>query len=94
MSYIYGDWNHVFSDIPGVTELRFVFDIDANKIVVAQIATNCSAEDKGKVWKSISEDQIKDLHDSIISGNEEIFDIPVDYGLELSDYLPAWASFC
>jgi hypothetical protein len=89
MSYIHGEWNHIFADL-GQRTVRFVYDVREEKLLAAHLKRLPSEKVS---WKPLNELQLADLADSLHHGNEEVFDVPVDYGLELSDNLPGWASF-
>jgi hypothetical protein len=93
MNYVHGTWNHLFADIAGESEVRFVFDTNENKLLVGQICTNRSLSQDNKGWKPLNAIQMDDLFDSLTHGNEEIFDCPADHGLEWTDELPSWAQF-
>lgn len=36
--------------------------------------------------------EFDDVEDSIVNANADVFDDPAEYGLELTDDLPAWAA--
>jgi len=64
--------------------VRFIFDVNANKIIFMQISYN-------QKWNASSPEAMADVQDSLVNGNEDAIKNPDDYGLVVTSKLPEWA---
>lgn len=86
--YLSGNWGHIFDGEQHERMTRIVVDVDAQKLVFAQVQRIRSMESS---YKEAELAEMADLEDSLLNGNSELFDDPAGYGLIVTEGLPGWA---
>lgn len=87
--YITGNWTHIFEGEKAERPVRIVIDASAQTLLKMEVAANRSMYDSYRLPTRIEFD---DVEDSIVNANADVFNDPAEYGLELTDDLPAWAA--
>lgn len=83
--YVVGDWEHIFSNTKGASDIRFAFDTIENKIIAMQIRLGAGYEDATSV-------AVAEVQDSLLNANEEVLSNPVGNGFNFTNDLPNWAT--
>lgn len=79
-----GEWMHLFGVGSTETRCRIVIDLAQPKLIAAQEWT-------GLKFEHIRSARLEDLADSVLNANEAQTD-PTEWGLDLTDEVPEWAS--
>lgn len=87
--YISGIWSHLFKDDQGERTTRILIDATSQKLIRMDIQANRAINDS---FRQASRDEMADVEDSLVNANSELFDMPDDYGLELTNALPEWVT--
>lgn len=91
MQYIHGQWAHKFPSSPTRdTTCRILVDADKETLVAGEICTRLEGSEPAG-WRPMRASERADLLDSLKHGNEEMFEKPKDFGLDVSDDAPDWA---
>ncbi|MBX8556969.1 hypothetical protein K5D56_25620 [Pseudomonas cichorii] len=85
--FITGDWGHLFAGEKFERTTRIVVDTSSQLLVAAQVQRSEALDS----FTQASREEMKDLQDSIVNANGEIFEQPDDYGLMECETLPSWA---
>ncbi|WP_046483553.1 hypothetical protein [Pseudomonas veronii] len=85
--FITGDWGHLFAREKNERTTRFVIDTSSQFVVAAQVQRGEASDS----FTNASREEMKDLQNSLVNANGEIFERPGDYGLTVCEELPAWA---
>lgn len=85
--FITGNWGHIFEGEKSERMTRIVVDTCSQLLVAAQVQRNGPTDSFTQAFR----EEMKDLQDSLVNANGEIFDRPGDYGLTLCEELPSWA---
>lgn len=80
--YISGEWEHDFGDSQQST-VRFVADVNNLKLIKLEVLGNDG-------YRLASKSEFLDIEDSLLNGNDEVFDNPDDFGLKLTSEIPSW----
>jgi hypothetical protein len=92
MRYIIADpdqgcgWDHIFEEDGRDVEreTRFVFDLEEDRLVTADIRRDWK-------WRAASAEELSDLQDSLVDANRDALDYPDEWALIEDDVLPDWA---
>lgn len=91
MQFIHGQWAHKFPSSPTRdTTCRILVDADKETLVAGEICTRLEGSEPAG-WRPMRASERADLLDSLKHGNEEMFDNPKNFGLDVSDDAPDWA---
>lgn len=85
--FITGDWGHIFAWEKNVRSTRIVLDTSSQLLVAAQVQRSEASD----TFSQASREEMKDLQDSLVNANGEIFERPSDYALTVCEELPSWA---
>lgn len=84
-------WGHLFTDPDTGKDreyyVRFVADVETQKLLLAQIQWDANG-----AFELASDDDLKDIEDSVIDANDAIAKADDFDEVELTDDLPDWAS--
>ncbi|MBM5458664.1 hypothetical protein H8F21_13925 [Pseudomonas sp. P66] len=86
--YLSGNWSHIFDGEEHERMTRIVVDAETKKLVFAQVQRIRSMSTS---YSEAHPAEMKDLEDSILNANCEVFDDPADYGLTGTEAMPGWA---
>lgn len=89
--YICGEWSHIFGGGQGETGTRILLEADTQKLIRLDVQASRAIYDS---YRAGSDDELADVQDTLVNANAELFDNPADFGLTLTDTLPAWALDC
>lgn len=84
--FITGDWDHIFAWEKTKRATRFVIDTSSQFVVAAQVQRSEASDS----FTEATREEMKDLQDSLVNANGEIFERPGDYGLTICEELPSW----
>lgn len=85
--FITGDWGHIFAWEKNERLTRIVVDTSSQLLVAAQVQRSEASD----TFSQASREEMKDLQDSLVNANGEIFEQPGDYRLTVCEELPSWA---
>jgi len=84
--YVFGEWDHIFSEQRGATETRWVFDRSIWRLVALQVREKAAAP-----WQEGFASERTDVEDSLTSANQEPLWNCEEYGLAEANAPPEWA---
>ncbi|PBV09294.1 hypothetical protein CJU35_05425 [Pseudomonas aeruginosa] len=87
--YITGNWSHIFEGERSERMTRVVLDATTRKVLALQIQRNRAVTDS---YGLSTRTELLDVEDSMVNANQELFDDPGAFDLELTDSMPDWAS--
>ncbi len=87
--YLSGHWNHMFKGEEHERMTRVVIDVEAKKLVFAQVQRIRSITSS---YSEALQPEMLDLADSIENANSDLFDDPSDFGLVVTEGIPEWAA--
>ncbi|MPQ69495.1 hypothetical protein [Pseudomonas sp. MWU12-2323] len=88
-SLLVGTWDHLFDGDKGERTTRIVLDASTYKLIHMEVQANRAIIDS---YRKATLPEIKDVEDSLVNANAELFDSPEEFGLQATSELPAWAS--
>lgn len=96
MRYVIADeegslWGHIVSQDGPEIMTRFVYDREAECILVAEQMGTVNNEDGSHSWVPLGGEVLADLEDSLKHANDDALANPDDWGLVESDEVPFWA---
>ncbi|WP_427121532.1 hypothetical protein [Pseudomonas aeruginosa] len=87
--YITGNWSHIFEGERSERMTRVVLDATTRKVLVLQVQRNRAVTDS---YGLSTRTELLDVEDSMVNANQDLFDDPGAFDLELTDSMPDWAS--
>lgn len=88
--YLTGLWAHHFEGKPEESATLVVLDTSTRHLVAAMVYRRKGEDEKHLT--PASKEEHRELQDSLINANGELFDKPADYGLQEVTSLPYWAT--
>lgn len=85
--FITGNWGHIFQGEKSERMTRIVVDTSSELLVAAQVQRNRATD----LFTPATREEMKDLQDSLVNANSEIFERPGEYGLSVTSDFPSWA---
>lgn len=86
--FITGEWAHIFEGERSDRQTRILINAETHTLLEAKVQRNRSILDS---FTPATRHEMADIQDSLVNSNSELFDNPVDYGLEYANDPPAWA---